>query len=782
MKAPAFTGLADAGRRLAAAADRRWRAVAILLAAVLAAVTGISHAGEAVEQTLLNLRFGARHHAASGKLHLVEIDARSIAAVERWPWPRSNFAVLVDRLHQAGASSIAFDVDFSSRSTAQEDQAFAAALDRAGGTVILPTLRQATGSGAAGFIDLMPIPELRTHAMAAAVSILPDNAGLVRSAPMGIVTAGAPRPSLSAIIASRAGAAWQNFPIDYAIDLATIPRHSFVDMRDGHFDPAQIAGKDVLVGATAVELGDRYAVPRYGVVPGVAIQALAAETLMAGVPVEQGWLLPTLLALAVAWAMLRARSAWILGALGALVPVGLFFMAQAAEAWFALYFPIVPALVGLLVPVALAFAVRTVHAWREGRLQDEATGMPNRAAMTADLGQEPSLLIATARIVDYDKLLAALGSAAVAEVVCRVRDRIATLSDGETVYRIEDRVVAWRATVTLDEVQLRCEQLRHTMKLPVEVKGRQVDVTLTIGVASGSGAECAALLANAAYAAAEARERGTGWHIHATGAADAANLEVTLLGELGHAIDAGELVVHYQPKLAIRSGLITSVEALVRWQHPTRGLLGPDLFIPLAERNNRIGDLTLHVLERTIEALQTWAADGHRISGAVNISANLLSSGTFLEEAAALIGRTGIDPAQLTLEVTESAAMSDRAAAIRSLEAIKALGVAISMDDYGTGHSTLTYLKQLPLDELKLDRSFVQFAHQNRSDAVLVRSTVELAHELGLKVVAEGVEDAACLAYLASIGCDMAQGYLISRPVPAAALTPLLNGPLSLAA
>jgi EAL domain-containing protein (putative c-di-GMP-specific phosphodiesterase class I)/CHASE2 domain-containing sensor protein len=777
-----MTGMFGAGRNLLTASAQRWRILAVLLAALVGVASGAWHVASGVEHAIQNARSAALDHPASGTLALVEVDARSIAAIDRWPWPRRNFAQAVDRLHRAGAASIAFDVDFSSRSVPEDDAALAAALRRAGGAVVLPTLRQSAGGGDAGFIDTMPIPELRANAMAAAVSILPDEDGQVRSAPMGIVTDGAPRPSLSAMLANRAGGVGVQFPIDYAIDPASIPRHSFIDIRDGRFDPAAIAGKHVLIGATAVEIGDRYAVPRYGVVPGVVIQALAAETLMAGMPRSCGWLLPLLLALALAPAILLARSPPLLAMVVVLALTTVFGLSLGAEWAFGCRYPLVPSFLALLVVSIAAALIRLAHTWRERRLHDEATGMGNRAAMTIDLAGRDELVIATARIVDYDKLHAALGSAGVAELVCRVRDRINTLGSGLTIYRVEDRVLAWQADVGVDLVQLWHEQLRRMMLLPIEVKGRHADVTLAIGVAVGSGTECAGVLANAALAASEARGRGTGWHVHSSGEGDAASHEISLLGELGRAVDAGEIRVLYQPKLDIASGRITSVEALVRWQHPVRGLLGPDLFIPLAERNDRIGELTMHVLQRTIDDVREWGAAGHRVCGAVNISAKLLNSSAFLDDVAALIHRTGIDPDRLILEVTESATMTDPTHAARSLSAIKALGVAISMDDYGTGQSTLTYLKQLPLDELKLDRSFVQFAHQNRSDAVLVRSTVELAHELGLKVVAEGVEDAACLAYLASIGCDVAQGYLISKPVPAAAITDLLGRRLALAA
>jgi EAL domain-containing protein (putative c-di-GMP-specific phosphodiesterase class I) len=204
-------------------------------------------------------------------------------------------------------------------------------------------------------------------------------------------------------------------------------------------------------------------------------------------------------------------------------------------------------------------------------------------------------------------------------------------------------------------------------------------------------------------------------------------------------------------------------------------MLSPDHFIPQLEKANRIAGMTLHVVRSAIVDLKSWAASGHALTVAVNLSAILLEAPSFLEDLERELEESGVDPRLLTFEVTESAAMHAPDVAAAALARFKQLGIAISMDDYGTGQSTLTYLKRLPLDELKIDRSFVENAHLNRSDAVLVRSTINLAHELGLKVVAEGVETDECLKFLRSAGCDLAQGYLISSPVAAKALIELVK-------
>ena len=319
------------------------------------------------------------------------------------------------------------------------------------------------------------------------------------------------------------------------------------------------------------------------------------------------------------------------------------------------------------------------------------------------------------------------------------------------------------------------------MLQPIEVAGRRVDVAVSLGVASGEVRGIERLVVDATLAADDALRSGTFWK---RSAADDGDLErsISLMGELDEALAANQIEVFYQPKYNLREDRITSVEALVRWRHPERGFVGPDRFIPLAEKTNRIGPLTLYVLRQVVRDLVKWRGQHDDVTAAVNISAKLLSAASFNSDVETILRSSGVPATALVFEVTESAAMSDPASAIAALQRYRDLGIAVSMDDYGTGQSTLTYLRQLPLSELKIDRSFVQHAHKNRNDSILVRSTIELAHELGIKVVAEGVEDLECLTFLKGCGCDLIQGYFISRPLPLPAFLTMLSDQYSVAA
>jgi EAL domain-containing protein (putative c-di-GMP-specific phosphodiesterase class I) len=241
---------------------------------------------------------------------------------------------------------------------------------------------------------------------------------------------------------------------------------------------------------------------------------------------------------------------------------------------------------------------------------------------------------------------------------------------------------------------------------------------------------------------------------------------LTLIGELRQALDCEELVLHYQPKIALESGELLGVEALVRWQHPTRGLLPPGEFIALAEGSTLIHRLTTVVLDMALRFTRTCLERGLRVPIAVNISARSLFDLDFPTIVADRLAQAGVLPDLLTIEVTEGTVMAypDRALAI--LKKLRVMGVHLSVDDYGTGYSTMAYLKNLPVHELKIDRAFITNLTTDHDDAVIVKSATDLGHNLGLSVLAEGVEDEATLQALKALGVDVAQGFHLARPMP----------------
>jgi EAL domain-containing protein (putative c-di-GMP-specific phosphodiesterase class I)/CHASE2 domain-containing sensor protein len=746
---------------------RESRPVSVLMLCALALVVTImtlTGAFRAAENSVADVSFSLLSRPASGQIHIVEMDAASMAEVRRWPWPRDHYARVLKTLDAAGARSISFDVDFSGVGDAAGDRAFAEALAAASVPVALPTFSQKAGSGDVRQLDSLPIPMLREQALLTSVGVRPDRDGFVRRLPLGTETDDTPRPSLAAFAAGRAGAVETDFPIDFAIDPATIPRHSFMAIERGQIPLDSLAGKDVIIGATAIELGDRYAVPRQGVVPGVIIQALAAETLVDGVPVYGSWTLPLLVAAGFALTVLMARHRRItmLVTGGGLLTLlgGALTARMVADLWF----EIVPAIAMLAAACAIRMLVLTQRRAVEKRQIDAESGLPNRRALDARLVRSSDSLFVAAQIDEFDAIKLAVGAEDLGDLLRRIADRLQVSTGVEAIYRIDPSTLAWVSNLSVVELEAQLAGIRAIMRSPFEVAGRRLGVSLTFGVA---GHEAADPAAQAAHAASLARRAGKFWRLHTAEEGETVSQQLVLLGELDEALRSGAITVLYQPKLNLQTRRIDAVEALVRWNHPERGLLPPDCFIQLFEERNRIDDLTIAVLTKALEDMRGWCDRGLTIGVAVNISAGLLASESFTARTLALVGRSGAPAHRLTFEVTESTQFEDVDKAILALERFRASGIRISMDDYGTGQSALNYLKLLPLSELKIDRMFVAQAHVDKGDAMLVRSTVQLAHQLGLKVVAEGVEEPACLAFLEQIGCDYAQGYVVGRPLSA---------------
>ncbi|MBI3607413.1 MAG: EAL domain-containing protein [Nitrospirae bacterium] len=316
-------------------------------------------------------------------------------------------------------------------------------------------------------------------------------------------------------------------------------------------------------------------------------------------------------------------------------------------------------------------------------------------------------------------------------------------------------------------------KLQKALEAPFAIDGLTVTVEASIGIAlyPEHGLKAETLVQRADVAMYAAKHGGGGYVVYAPEHDHYSPHRLALMGELRYAIEHDELVLHYQPKIHLQSGRVIGVEALVRWQHPHRGLIPPDEFVPLAERTGLMKPLTLGVITAALRQSQIWYREGLRLTVAVNLSARNLQDPQLPDQVAELLQNAGVSPEHLELEITESTIMADPARALDILTRLNRMGLALAIDDFGTGSSSLGYLKRLPVSEIKIDKSFVRNMAEDDNDAVIVRSTIELAHNLGLTVVAEGVETQYLLDRLTALGCDAAQGYYMSKPMPAPALT-----------
>ena len=304
---------------------------------------------------------------------------------------------------------------------------------------------------------------------------------------------------------------------------------------------------------------------------------------------------------------------------------------------------------------------------------------------------------------------------------------------------------------------------------PIELSGMKLNVGAGIGIASypSHGNSAASLMRCADVAMYKAKENNDRYVIYSADSDNHSPDRLMLMNDLRSAINNDELILHFQPKIDVQQHKHIGYEALLRWEHPLRGLIPPDDFIPYAEITDLIHPLTLWVLENSLIQSAKWSKQGlvHHVS--INLSARNLLDDSLPNQLATLLNTYNIEPSSIELEITESALMTDPESALHNLNQLHGLGVQISIDDFGTGYSSLSYLRQMPIHKLKIDKTFVLDMDSNHGDRVIVESTINLAHNLGLKVVAEGVENKEALELLDSLECDEAQGYYISRPHPA---------------
>jgi diguanylate cyclase (GGDEF)-like protein len=312
-------------------------------------------------------------------------------------------------------------------------------------------------------------------------------------------------------------------------------------------------------------------------------------------------------------------------------------------------------------------------------------------------------------------------------------------------------------------------RLLEEFERPVTVDGVALDISGSIGIAlfPTDSRDVDTLLRRADVAMYGAKEAGSGFELYEPSLDRYSPGRLTLVGQVRPAIENREFILHYQPQIHVADGTVAGVEALVRWQHPERGLVMPDEFIPLVERTVLLRPLTAFVLSQALHQTREWRDLGIQIQTAVNLSARNLADLELPDQVNALLNAWGLPPSALALEITESFVMSDSPRTSTILNRLREVGVQLSVDDFGTGYSSLSYLSRLPINEIKVDRSFVGRMLTSPNDATIVRATVDLGRNLGLRVVAEGVEDAATLDELSRLRCDLAQGYFLSRPMSA---------------
>lgn len=720
----------------------------------LSLLFGLIGAGEYPEDRLRVVRNHINERPVSGDIVLVALDEKSVRDIGRWPWPRGRYGDLINRIGAAQPRMQLHDFVFAERSDPENDQLLSDALQK-NDNVILAGLAK---EGAFGLVDegAVSLSRFYDHARMGSIGVRYNYANEVWFAERGMMINGKPTPSFASLMANQAGRADGSFRIDYAFDIKSVPKVSASDVINGKIDTKLLKGKTVIVGSDAWRQYDQFMIPGQGKFGGVFVHILAAETLKSGVPLDLGWL-PSLaiavLAVLICFGWHRANRPLILfGTAGFLLaaPVGL----EASG----IFVDVTPALF-------LVMVIGGTLCWRHFKqrgLVNPVSGLPNLNALKRSREERDRPIIA-ARVLNFAQVTSTMSATAEKEFVEQIVKRLGVGSQVTRVYQGDDGIFAW----TIDQgtsIGHHVEALHALFRSPARVQGDRFDISISFGVEVGSGRSMANRFGSALVAADEAASEGLKWKYHDPERLRDAGWRLSLLAQLDDAIDNGEVWVAFQPQLDLRTGALRGAEALARWTHPEKGPISPSEFVSAAEHHDRIEKLTFFVLDTAVAAAAKVNQQFGEFDMAVNLSARLLHDKRLPMKVKAILDRHRLDPARLTLELTETAAMTESGSDIDCLVRLRDIGVSISIDDYGTGLSTLEYLKKIPATEIKIDQSFVKSMRDNRSDMVMVQSTIALAHSLGRTVVAEGVETREALDLLVSMKCEVAQGFIIGRP------------------
>jgi EAL domain-containing protein (putative c-di-GMP-specific phosphodiesterase class I)/CHASE2 domain-containing sensor protein len=733
-----------------------WSFKLLLWTAIAGLIFGLITFGEPLEDVLRTARNSVRWHKASGDIVLVKIDDAAIRDVGGWPWPRRRYAELTDALTDAGAKRIFFTLPLHGPTDAGDDRVFAESLERSGRVVLAVKPRSGPKNGTEQ--GALPYASFAQHAAIGSISAQYNYQNAIWRIPYAAPVGGKSIPSFATLLAGGKESARQPFMADYSIDPDSIPAVSAGAVANGRFNPELMRGKDVVIGATTDVIGDFNYLPGTGKMGGAYVHIIGAETLKAGNPRYFGWIPAFIAALSLSAFALSRRSArqqnMLLGGFVAALLAG-----PAALEANLIYVDITPALFVMLIIVA-------VLGWRHFRqrgLVNALSGLPNLSALRVNRpGRNQALIVA--RIMNYAEVVSALPSDSERQLVEQIVARLSLGSKDRTFFQGDGGIFAWFETGS-KPFGHHIDALYALFRTPVRVGGLSVDLAISFGVEIGSSRSLANRLASAIVAAEDAAHDGLKWKYHDPQAFEDASWKLSMLSQLDSAIDKGEVWIAFQPQIDLKTRRIVGAEALARWTHPDKGPIAASEFVAAAEQHDRIGKLTDFVLEKAVVTAASINKQGFDFNVAVNLSARLLADKHFTMRVAALLARHGLEPGRLTLELTETTEFADGGEALDMLTRLRDLGIEISIDDYGTGLSTLDYLKKIPANEIKIDQSFVKGLCDNRSDRLMVQSTIGLAHSLERRVVAEGVEERDILDALTEMDCDLAQGFIIGRPM-----------------
>jgi diguanylate cyclase len=731
----------------------------LLWAMIFSLICGVIEFGEPLEDLWRGARNWIVPRPADGRVVVVALDDDTIKAYGTERFSRREDAKLIDNLFAKGARRVFFDRPYGEASDPEGDDAFAAALARHKGKVYLGAV-QLPDIKSGRKMTMLPNMKFRQSAIMASLNGFLTPFRLSAKFPYASNINGQVIPSISSEISGVKGPVEVLFRPDWSIQISTIPTFSLLKVVQGKIPENGVRGKDILVGITSMRGNDYHRVMGQGWQYGVYFHAIGAQTLREGNPTKAGWVPAYLIFLLGALFILFSPSAAmrrVFIAVGLMVLVGGPFVCD----YFMVDADFIPS---LLLFGIVAYRSATLHAIRRGKVHNETTDLPT-LAMLQETEQASHFPIIVMKISNYAEIYASFDEDIEAQLMRAIIDRIELTGPNPTFYQGENQLCWLGPDIPTWEMEDHLRGLARLIETSVSIEHRRIDLELVFGIDDERERPVKRRIASAEMAARDASRRRLIVSTYNRNAQVQTEWHLSIIGEMEDAIQSGDIWVAYQPQLDMRQSRICGAEALVRWNHPKRGTIPTDEFILAAESHNRIERLTAHVMRTAMQDCLTIIRFDPEFKIAVNISAILLNDiADFSLFVRDLADQTQFPLQNLSLEVTETAQIIDDKRGVQALTELAGYGVTIAIDDYGTGNASLSYLRDFPANEIKIDRSFITNITTDSGDALMVESTIALIHGLNKLVIAEGIEDEATLALLGKFGCDIAQGYLIGKP------------------
>jgi EAL domain-containing protein (putative c-di-GMP-specific phosphodiesterase class I) len=705
-----------------------------------------------LEDTFRAVRAEIRSHPADQQVVVVAIDDRTLNAIGADEPSRSADAQLLDRLFALGAERVFFARAYADLTTPEHDAQFARALERHSPNVFLgatPEFEQSDGSSSS------IIPHERFRSSAQIVSMYGESAPFDLSSrlPTSSFILGEERASFSAELARLDVAGGSYRPV-FATDHTSIPLVSYIDVVEGGLKPAAVRGKDVVVAPASRGARDMRSLPLGGLIPLAYVHIFGAETLKRGYPIDLGWFPAFLIISGVI--VVASRKAIPAKRLVASAAAGLVLI------------PLVLDYANISVdvmPAAICLAIGSIHLYRlANRTYRGATGLRRIETMQSSR-QADEMDVLALKIRNFATISAILSPQEIDQLLIKAHTMLrATDSSAEFSFH-KDTFVWTRARTAAADLADHAQGLHALFRTSITVGSQAPDIASSIGIDSNYDARLRERTENAMQCAEDAARAGRIYLVGETRVADDIAWRGQMLSELETALRNDEVGVAFQPKVSLSTGLIVGAEALLRWTHPTRGKIEPAKIVTLAEEHGRVGMITFFVLNHALVQARKALDRYPYFRIAINISALDLRDRLFVPQLEQIVAAHRFPVANIILEITETEPIANDEAVSRTMQELKRMGVKLSVDDFGMGHASLEYLRRIPADEVKIDRSFVSGIETCAEDRALVGSAIQMIHSLGRTAVAEGVETARIVELLREMGCEEAQGYYFSHPV-----------------